>query len=374
MTNRRAFMHAAALAALAPMLPLSLRAAPAPKLWPRYRDVVAIDGEGGLDLLRGDDIDAKGAERELAEARASGLTATLFQVTGVHAGFEEAVNDLMRCRARADAHKDVFLIVESAADLKRAKNENKLGLILRFQGAEPIGDNFDHVAAFRALGIRVVELTHNRRNLYGDGSTEPGNAGLSVLGKLLVEQLNVDRIVVDVAHGSERTMKEGITASKAPVIISHSGCRALSDLPRLADDDTLRAMAKSGGVIGIMFWPYLTRAGQPMAIDVIRHIEHAIDVCGEDHVGIGTDGGIASTERTPAFEKENLASMKQTVGDGIFGADRKAEGLYYFIPDLNAPNRFDILAAKLSERGHSDARIEKILGANFARVFADVWG
>ena len=371
MTNRRAFMHAAALAALAPMLPL--RAA-TPELWPRYRDVITIDGEGGLELLRADDIDKKTVERELAQARASGITATLFQVTGTHAGFEEAVNDLMRCRARSAAHKDAFLIVETAADLARAKRENKLGLILRFQGAEPIGDNFDHVAAFRALGIRVVELTHNRRNLYGDGSTEPGNAGLSVLGRLLVEQLNVDHIVVDVAHGSERTMKEGIAASKAPVLISHSGCRALSDLPRLADDDTLRAMAKSGGVIGIMFWPYLTREGQPMAIDVIRHIEHAIDVCGEDHVGIGTDGGIASTERTEAFEKENLASMQQTAAEGIFGPNRKAEGLYYFIPDLNAPNRFDLLAAKLSARGHSDARIEKILGGNFARVFAEVWG
>jgi membrane dipeptidase len=374
MTNRRAFMHAAALAALAPALPRSLRAAAVPQRWPRYRDVLAIDGEGGLELLRGDDIDAKGVERELAQARASGITATLLQVTGVHAGFEEAVDDLMRCRARADAHKDAFLIVETASDLQRAKRENKLGLILRFQGAEPIGDNFDHVAAFRALGIRVVELTHNRRNLFGDGSTEPGNAGLSVLGRLLVEQLNVDRIVVDVAHGSQRTMKEGIEASKAPVVISHTGCRALSDLPRLVGDYELKLMADRGGVAGIMFWPYLTREGQPMAIDVIHHIEHAIDVCGEDHVGIGTDGGIASIERTPEFEKQNLASMTQTTAEGVFGPGRKPDGLYYFIPDLNAPDRFDLLAAKLSARGHSDARIEKILGGNFARVFAEVWG
>ena len=370
MTNRRAFMHAAALAALAPMLPL--RAA-APELWPRYRDVITIDGEGGLELLRADDIDKKTVERELAQARASGITATLFQVTGTHAGFEEAVNDLMRCRARSAAHKDAFLIVETAADLARAKRENKLGLILRFQGAEPIGDNFDHVAAFRALGIRVVELTHNRRNLYGDGSTEPGNAGLSVLGRLLVEQLNVDRIVVDVAHGSERTMKEGIAASKAPVLISHSGCRALSDLPRLADDDTLRAMAKSGGVIGIMFWPYLTREGQPMAIDVIRHIEHAIDVCGEDHVGLGTDSQVPAVERTPQFEKDNRENVKAMIEDGIFTKGRP-EDLYMFIPDLNMPNRFEVLATMLSARGHSDARIAKILGGNFARVLGEVWG
>ena len=370
MTNRRAFMHAAALAALAPMLPL--RAA-TPELWPRYRDVITIDGEGGLELLRADDIDKKTVERELAQARASGITATLFQVTGTHAGFEEAVNDLMRCRARSAAHKDAFLIVETAADLARAKRENKLGLILRFQGAEPIGDNFDHVAAFRALGIRVVELTHNRRNLYGDGSTEPGNAGLSVLGRLLVEQLNVDRIVVDVAHGSERTMKEGIAASKAPVLISHSGCRALSDLPRLADDDTLRAMAKSGGVIGIMFWPYLVEEGQPMAIDVIRHLEHMIDVCGEDHVGIGTDGQVAPTERTAEFEKSNREMIKGMTEDGVFAKGRPQD-LYMFIPDLNVANRFEVLAGMLSKRGHSDARIAKILGGNFARVLREVWG
>ena len=371
MIDRRTFVRASALAALAPMLPL--RAA-VPATWPRYRDTLAIDGEAGLELLRGDEVDARLVERELAEARASGLAAILLQVTGVHAPFDQAVDDLMRCRARADAHKDAFLIVETAADLERAKREGRLGLILRFQGAEPIGYDLDHVATFRKLGIRVVEITHNMRNLYGDGSTEPGNAGLSALGRQLVERLNAERVVVDVAHGSQRTMKEGIEASKAPVIISHTGCRALSDLPRLTGDAELRAMADRGGVAGIMFWPYLALQGQPMAIDVIRHIEHALDVCGEDHVGIGTDGSIASTERTPAFEKENLAMMKDTAASGIFGANRKPDGLYFFIPDLNAADRFDLLATKLLARGHSDARIAKILGGNFARVFADVWG
>jgi len=371
MMSRRAFLQATMLAALAPML--RVRAAETESHWPRYRSAIAIDGEAGLDLLR-EDVDAKTIERDIAVARASGLTAILFQVTSTRAGFQEAVDDLMRCRARAEAHPDAFLIVDTSADLARAKREGKLGLIFRFQGAEPIGYDLDHVATFRKLGIRVVELTHNPRNLYGDGSTEPGNAGLSVLGRALVERLNAERLVVDVAHGSQRTMKEGIEASKAPVVISHSGCRALSDLPRLVGDAELKLMADRGGVVGIMFWPYLTREGMPMAIDVIRHIEHAIDVCGEDHVGIGTDGAIAATERTPAFEKQNLEVMKDTAAQGYFGEGRKPEGLYFFVPDLNAPDRFDLLAAKLSARGHSDARIEKILGGNFARVFAEIWG
>jgi membrane dipeptidase len=157
------------------------------------------------------------------------------------------------------------------------------------------------------------------------------------------------------------------------MLISHTGCRALADHPRNVDDATLRALAQRGGVAGIIFWPYLRVDSQPMAVDVIHHIEHAVNVCGEDHVGIGTDGGVAPTERTPAFEHDNREWVVQSVADGIFQHNRPAD-LYTFIPDLNTADRFDTLAAMLSSRGHSDARIAKILGGNFARVMTDVWG
>lgn len=110
-----------------------------------------------------------------------------------------------------------------------------------------------------------------------------------------------------------------------------------------------------------------------MAIDVIRHIEHAIRVCGEDHVGIGTDAGVAPIERTPAFEADNRAFIAQMVEDGIFARGRPPD-LYTFIPDLNMARRFEVLGAMMSARGHSDARIGKVLGGNFARVLREVWG
>lgn len=132
-------------------------------------------------------------------------------------------------------------------------------------------------------------------------------------------------------------------------------------------------MAEKGGVAGIIFWPYIREDTQPMAIDVIRHIEHAVRVCGEDHVGLGTDGGVAAIERTPEFETENREWVAYAVEDGIFQRGRPAD-LYTFIPDLNVPNRFEVLAAMLSRRGHSDTRIAKILGGNFARVMTEVWG
>jgi len=257
---------------------------------------------------------------------------------------------------------------------RRGHKDARIEKILGGNFARVLGEDIDRVPLFHDMGVRVIQLTHNRRNIVGDGATEPGNAGLSKYGHEVVARLEAAKIVVDLAHGSQRTIAEGIAAAKRPLLISHTGCRALADLPRNTNDAELRALADKGGVAGMIFWPYLRTDTQPMAIDVIRHIEHAIDVCGEDHVGVGTDGSLASTERTPEFEKQNLESMRQTAADGIFGPGRKAEGLYYFIPDLNAPNRFDLLAAKLSARGHSDARIEKILGGNFSRVFAEVWG
>jgi membrane dipeptidase len=375
MPDRREFLMAAGVTAAGLLAARACAADASP--WPVYRDTIAIDGESGLNLFY-PDANPKEAPPELAAARASGLGAVLLSIGpngrfwNNDAQFEKMKAQLAHVRRIVAAHPTALNVIGDVTDLRSAHRERRLGLIPRFQGSEPIGEDLDRVTLFRRLGIRVVQLTHNRRNLAGDGCTEPGNAGLSNLGHALVERLNADKIVVDLAHGSQRTIAEGIVASKAPMLISHTGCRALADLPRNTGDAELRAMAERGGVAGIIFWPYLRTDTQPMAIDVIRHIEHAIDVCGEDHVGIGTDGGIAPIDRTPQFEKDNREMMKAMVEDGIFAKGRT--DLYTFIPDLNVANRFEVLAGMLSRRGHSDARIAKILGGNFERVFAEVWG
>jgi membrane dipeptidase len=342
------------------------------------RDTPTIDGAGGTGLLWFED-DASATRTELDAIRASGLTAAVLTIAPSgrfwldDAAFEKTKATLAKWDAIVARHPQHLLAVRSAADLERARHERRLGLIYTFQGTESLGEDPDRVALFRTLGVRVIQLTHNRRNLVGDGCMEPGNAGLSNFGRQIVARLNAEKIVVDVAHGSARTMAEGIAASTAPPLISHTGCRVLADLPRNTDDATLRALAEKGGVAGIIFWPYLRTDTQPMAEDVIRHIEHAINVCGEDHVGIGTDTGVAPIERTPAFEKDNREWVAAAVADGVFDRGRPQD-LYTFIPDLNHADRFDTLASLLSKRGHSGARIDKILGGNFARVMREVWG
>jgi membrane dipeptidase len=381
----------AALGACAPAArpsgnPASAGAAPPgppPSHWPPYRDTVSIDGAGGIWLVYPDDSDPADATRliarEIAAARASGLTAAVTTIAPSgrfwlnDAAFERAKKDAAAWKAAIAEHADALLLIGAAGDLETARRDRRMGVVFTFQGTEPLGEDSERVAVFHELGVRVIQLTHNRRNLVGDGCMEPGNAGLSRYGHEVVERLNAARIVVDLAHGSQRTIHDGVAASKAPMLISHTGCRALADVPRNTPDPELRAMADRGGVAGIIFWPYLRTDTQPMAIDVIRHIEHAVNICGEDHVGIGTDATVAAIDRTGSFENDNRAMIADMVEQGIFGKGRPPD-LYTFIPDLNMANRFEVLGAMLAARGHSDARIAKILGGNFARVMREVWG
>lgn len=346
--------------------------------WPPYAQAIAIDGAGGLGLgyMEPDD---PGVAGELAAARASGLTAVVLTVAPQgrfwldDAALARTRESIATWNAIIERHPDNLLAIRTGADFARARAEHKLGLVYAFQGTEPLGEDVERIPMFRDLGVRVIQLTHNRRNIVGDGSLEPGNAGLSNYGHEVVERLNAERIVVDLAHGAPRTICEGIAASRAPMLISHTGCRALADHARNVDDATLRALAERGGVAGIIFWPYLRVDTQPTAVDVVRHIEHAVNVAGEDHVGIGTDAGVAPFDRTPEFEASNREWVAAVTEQGIFQRGRPAP-LYPFIPDLNVPERFDIVAAMLARRGHSDARIAKILGGNFARVMTEVWG
>lgn len=375
--TRRDFLAGGGAALLGASLPHRRTFGGTEESWSRYRNVLAIDGAAGLSLIYLEENDPA-IPGELAAARASGLSALILTVAPSgrfwlnDAAFEKTKATILKWQQIIERHHDTLTLIQHGAELRRAHDERKVGIIFTFQGTESLGEDSERIPLFRQMGVRVIQLTHNRRNLVGDGAMEPGNAGLSRYGHEVIEKLNTERVVVDLAHGSQRTMAEGIAASKAPVLISHTGCRALADLPRNTSDAELRALADRGGVAGIIFWPYLRTDTQPMASDLVRHLEHAINVCGEDHVGLGSDTEVAPIERTPKFESENREQIKGMVEDGIFAKGRPAD-LYLFIPDLNVANRYEVLAAMLSKRGHSDTRIEKILGGNFARVLNEVW-
>jgi membrane dipeptidase len=343
----------------------------------RYSKAVVIDGLGGPGGFHPDlPDDAPLTEGDIADARQSGLTAVNVTVNQVGNGpdrYEKTVTAIGLIEQEIASHPDVFLKILRGSDLAAAKQSGRLGLIYGFQDTSMLDGDMGRVAVFHNLGLRIAQPTYNRRNLMGDGCLEEADGGLSHLGYEFITELNRLRIVLDLSHAGRRVIAQGIQASKAPMAITHTGCRALVDVPRNTDDAALQALADRGGVAGIYFMPFLRAGGQPHSDDVIRHLEHAVNVCGEDHVGLGTDGSISGIEISEAFRTFQRKFVADRIKAGV-AAPGESPDVFNLIPEYNSPLRFLTLADDLARRGWPAARIDKILGANFARLFAEVWG
>ena len=311
---------------------------------------------------------------KIRDALASDMVAvnqTLGYVFGDDEPFEQTVreigvwDDLIR-------RSPQLIKVYGAQDIERAGREQRLGILFGFQNAVMLGDRIDRVDLFADLGVRMVQLTYNDENRLGRGALVPGTSGLTSFGREVVAKLNARRVIVDLSHSAEQVCLDAARASTQPIAISHTGCRALADHPRNVSDEAMRLVASNGGYVGIFFMPYLSPGRNPSAHDLVEHVEHAIKVCGEDHVGIGTDGGTSPID-VKAFQIENAKDYARRTAAGI-AAPGESPDLLPFIPELSGPNQFRTLATLLAARGHSSSRIDKILSGNFLRFARDVWG
>jgi len=380
-TRRAAIGRTAALVGLPALVPWSLAATDdvavsvtAPTRvasWPRYEQAMAIDMLASVGPFNTTLPATPLTDEMVRNAKASGITAINLTVDA---------NDLASTMRRIgtwerelNVHPEVLMRVRSLRDLQECKRTRRLGIIYGFQGINPIGSDLTSVATYAAFGVRIVQLTYNTRSLAGDGSLEPGNAGLSTFGRALIAELDRQKILVDLSHCGQRTTADGIAAARGPVAISHSGCAALADVPRNKRDDELKAMANKGGVIGIYLMPFLSPGRQPTLDDVVRHIEHAVKVCGEDHVGIGSDLSITPHDVTEEYKRVHREFVSRRVSAGI-AAPGEDPNVYFFVPDLNTPRRLERIAEALVARRHPEARVEKIIGGNFVRLMGDVWG
>jgi membrane dipeptidase len=374
MLDRRTLLAGVAASAVAPRLPGG-------------RDMLIVNALGGLEdpnvWSESDQRNAVGeterkplSPRILADARASGLDAinvTLGYVAGDGDPFEQTVREIGVWDWRVRHHEAALARVLTAADIVRARREGKIGIIYGFQNAAMMGERADRADLFADLGVRVVQLTYNPANQVGDGSMAPLNRGLTPFGRSLVERLNANRLMVDLSHSGERTCLEAARVSRQPISINHTGCRALVDLPRNKTDEELRLVASRGGFVGIYFMPFLARNSVAHASDVVAHIAHAVNVCGEDHVGIGTDGGTTGVDDMAAFHRHVARQIAQRKQAGIGAAGENPDTIP-MVADLQGPGQFHRLADLLRARGFGEARIEKILGLNFLRFAREVWG
>jgi membrane dipeptidase len=368
--DRRRFLvlsgHAATLAALSPRLLAQDSKAFPNDLATLYRNALVIDTLCGP--FTSDSFPP--SDDAVRQVRASGITAINFTVSD--RTFEGTIESLAALHALVERYPDLFTLVRRHSDIPRAKRDKQIGILPGFQYTQFLEDDPQRIETFRRLGVRIMQLTYNLRGAFGDGCLEPGNAGLSKAGLDAVKQMNALGIAIDMSHSGYRTTSDAISASSKPVLITHSGCAAVYAHPRSKPDEILKSLANRGGYFGVFLMPYLVASPTvPTREHVISHLLHAINVCGADHVGIGSDGSIdavrLSDEQKKAFD-EDIARRKK-LGIGAPGEDR-----YPYVPDLTGPEHMETIAWELQKRGQPSAVIEKILGANFYRVLGDIWG
>ena len=258
-----------------------------------------------------------------------------------------------------------FMRIDSAADLKRVKASGKIGILLGLQNSEHFRRP-DDVDFFRGLGQRVSQLTYNSRNLIGNGSTERRDEGISDFGVAIIERMNKVGMAVDVSHCGDRTTLDAFEISKKPVLITHSNCRALvAGHPRLKTDEAIKAIGRTGSVIGITGVRMFVKGDEPTTVEhVLDHFDHIRKLIGPEHLGVGSDMDLYGYDAMPAELNKRLRAGYK----GSYAFREKID-----IEGLDHPKRIFDLTEGLIRRKYSDQNIQGVLGGNFARVLAQIW-
>ena len=370
--NRREFsavaIAAAATAALAPRAGVAEEAAVAPRAKKLYHDALILDcnssppwEDGKLPLPQSD----------LDIVRSSGINVIKVSLGGINSNFAETVDEIAQMQQLCEVHPEYFTQVRVAGDLARAKREGRLGIILSFESVEMLQGRVESLALFRNLGVRVMQLSYNRKSPFAAGVMEPDGGGLTELGRQAVAEMNRLGIAVDLSHANPQTTSDALALSTKPPVMTHAGCAAIHAHPRNKTDEQLRALAARGGVVGIYDLPYLTASPrQPTLEDYMEHMEHALKVVGEEHVGIGSDVGIAPFDTSAQGMAEFTKQLEERRNSGLSAPE---EDRPTYVEGMNTPRRIELICDQLLKRGYPAAVAEKVVGANFARVFADIW-
>ena len=341
-----------------------------------YDRAVIIDALGGLSDPYAPNDQLRLSDRVWTEMLATGVNVLRDTVMPVGNGpdpWGDFQKDLQGKKDVLNANPDRLVLVRTAADTLRAKRDKKFGWVWGTQDSAMFSPDLDRIAQAKKDGVMSVQLTYNNGNLAGDGSLEPRNSGLTKLGRATIERIEAEKLLLDLSHGGARTMAEAAVFAKRPLVISHTGSRALLDHPRNTADDTIKAVADKGGVVGVYFMPYLSKDSHPTGAMLLDHVEHIANVAGEDHVGIGTDNGPLPTVLDAKTKAQLDDNQRYRIKAGI-AAPGEAVGFYPLIEDYNSIDRYRRFANDLQKRGWSEARLAKLMGGNFLRVYQDAWG
>ena len=274
---------------------------------------------------------------------------------------------------RLVAARDDLALVRHASDIEAAKADGRLGLILHFQGTEPVADNLDLVDAYKALGVGIIQLAYNVKNRVGDGAAERTDCGLSYFGRELIARMDDARVAVDCAHTGYRTTMEAIEASRRPVIVSHANAKAVKDSRRNLTDDQIVAIADNGGLVGVVgFLGFVSDDPHPTLDQLIDHVDHLVNVGGIDHVGLAIDyyhgmHGVMELE-------EARRAYDGFISSGRWRPDDYPPPPHRFPQGIDTPKSLPNMTKGLLGRGYGEDAVRKSLGLNWLRVLREVWG
>lgn len=295
---------------------------------------------------------------QLSRVRASGVSAVTLNIGFGEQTPEQHLEMLAWFRRWLADRPDDYLLVRSVADLDLARESGRLGVLFDIEGARGIGDDLGLIKHYRDLGVGWMLLAYNRRNLVGSGCLDEDDEGLSAYGRSVVAEMNRVGMILCLSHTGARTADEAMAVSASPMIFSHSNCAAVYAHPRNISDERIRACAARGGVVGINgIGDFLGPAGTPLVRAMIRHIDHAVQLVGPDHVGLALDY---------VYDQEELRAYLASIPD-LF-----PEGLPADLP-LVPPEQLAEIVEGLIGLGYSDAGLRAILGDNWRRVASANW-
>lgn len=312
-----------------------------------------------FDLLNGARLTPEYVQESLAHG-VEAIHITLNNYRGINPvpDLRHSLNELAAYRKHLASMSDLVRVIERFDDFEAARRQGKLGIVLGYQNVPGVERDLHLLSLFHGLGVRVIQIAHNIRNLYGDGCAERANAGLSALGHELVAALDDMGFVIDLSHVGDQSGLDAVAASRNPVCATHANCYSLCPNARNKSDALMDAMAARGGVLGITYLPPLVlMPGQlPTPEDVIRHIEYAVKRMGAAHVGIGTD-----------FITGQPADRYQE-----FMKKPEVYGTWPWRYPVNTLDDQQSLLRSLQERGMDRGVVKAIARDNFMRLFQAV--
>ena len=269
--------------------------------------------------------------------------------------------DQIACLYNAVEKTSRFAICKTNDEIGKARAGGRIALVITMEGVEPLGDDLNLLRVFYELGVRVICLTHARRNAAGSGGIFAAKGsprdGLTGYGRDLVQECERLGIVIDLAHINPQGFEDIVNLTTKPLVVSHTNARKFYDIERNISDDQIRIIGERKGVIGVNAILVSSSAEKSTVDHYVDHIEHIVSLIGIESVGIGFDFCEYLFDQLPKEVVEEI-SAKLTRP--------------HFISDLTNHSQARNLTRKLIERGFSDQDIEKILFANWMRIFAEL--